>query len=1045
MRNEGRRERANDGGTSGDARRDRILVVEDERSTALIMRKLLERKLSAEVRVASCCAEARERIASGGFDLVTLDYQLPDGSGLDLLGEIAEVAGGTPVIVVTGHGDEKTAVEAYNLGASGYIIKDRKMDTLLVEEAERALEFRKTINALAESERLYRMLFDNVAEPIYTHDENLLVVDINQAAVDAIGYTPEELIGRNILEVGVLHPEDIPKAIANTRDLLKTGAVKTNEYRLIHKSGKELVARITGSALRDEKGDVVLFTNVARIVTEEKAAEARLKRSEALFRSLFENMGDPLVAYDSNLICVDANHLLLETIGYSREEIVGKNILEVGVIHPDDIASITRDIQRFSEGEDIVRAEHRLVTRDGRVIVTDMSGSAVRDERGDVAIVTCVLRDVTQKKVSDSALQESEERYRVLQENIAEALYCYDMDLTLVDINRETTKLLGYGKDELLGRNILEVGVLHPDDFGIAKRNIEDLLAGKDVGRPRYRFIKKNGEVVLVEASPAVVRDEDGNPLLVTTLAIDVTEQEKARQALESSERRYRALFQDNPCMLFTLDGEGTVLAVNDFGASQLGYEAGELEGGCVLDVFHEDDREAVAGQLDSCVADPLEVFNWQFRKVRKNGDTLWVQEYARAVPDPVDGMRILVVCEDITEQKEGEERLAAANRQLESIIEFLPDATFIINDEKRVIAWNRAMEEMTGVPKADILEKSHLSAAVPFYGEERPILIDLQGTDDDELASRYYSVKRKGGSVYAEVFVPALYGGKGAFVLAVAAPLFDADGHPVGYIESIRDITDRKRADEALKEELEARKARENELKAANIELSGFTHTVSHDLKGPITTTRTGLEVAKDMILEPGAPGSPEEVAELLDSLMETMDTCYKLVNELLALAESGQVPHDVSRVDVGAVVRQCLDSMSRLIDERGVTVEVDPDMGTVLANRTHVYQVFSNLISNAVRHNRVPEPFVEVRNLGISGDGLHRFMIRDRGPGFPESYLDNLFLPFFKAEGGGTVLGLAIVDKVLNVYGGTIEARNEGGALVEFALRDFDGSDTA
>jgi len=134
-------------------------------------------------------------------------------------------------------------------------------------------------------------------------------------------------------------------------------------------------------------------------------------------------------------------------------------------------------------------------------------------------------------------------------------------------------------------------------------------------------------------------------------------------------------------------------------------------------------------------------------------------------------------------------------------IIDFQPDATVVIDVDNKIIAWNRAMEEMTGVKKEDIIGQESHAGTVPFYGEKRPYLLDLIGISDEELQSKYQYVKRKGKTLFTEVFAPALYDGKGAYVWVTGSPLFDIHGKRIGAIESIRDITDRKTAEEKLKE----------------------------------------------------------------------------------------------------------------------------------------------------------------------------------------------------------------------------------------------------
>ena len=168
----------------------------------------------------------------------------------------------------------------------------------------------------------------------------------------------------------------------------------------------------------------------------------------------------------------------------------------------------------------------------------------------------------------------------------------------------------------------------------------------------------------------------------------------------------------------------------------------------------------------------------------------------------------VIATLRDVTERKQAEDALRESEQRLTDIIDFLPDATFAVDREGKVIAWNRAIEDMTGIPKEEMVGKSGYAYAVPFFGEPRPILIDLVLRDMKEIEKKYYFFRRNGDQLIAEAFAPMLNRGNGAYLWGIASPLYDSSGSIVGAIQSIRDITERKRTEKALLESEERYRA---------------------------------------------------------------------------------------------------------------------------------------------------------------------------------------------------------------------------------------------
>jgi PAS domain S-box-containing protein len=165
-------------------------------------------------------------------------------------------------------------------------------------------------------------------------------------------------------------------------------------------------------------------------------------------------------------------------------------------------------------------------------------------------------------------------------------------------------------------------------------------------------------------------------------------------------------------------------------------------------------------------------------------------------------------------QQRRAEASIRDLERREADIINFLPDGTFAIDLDGKVIAWNRAMEEMTGVKAEEILGKGNYEYALPFYGTRRPLLLDLVLQEDKETEKKYPHIIRKDRKLISEISIPILYGGKGAYLWFIASPLYETHGHITGAIESIRDITDRKMTENELRAAYEQITATEEELR---------------------------------------------------------------------------------------------------------------------------------------------------------------------------------------------------------------------------------------
>ena len=389
-----------------------------------------------------------------------------------------------------------------------------------------------------------------------------------------------------------------------------------------------------------------------------------------------------------------------------------------------------------------------------------------------------------EKEVAEEA-RNSEERFRLFTENAQDLIYRYRYTPTpgFEYVSPSATAITGYTPEEHYADPELGFKIVHPDDRPLLEsvvRSPESPLV--------LRWRHKDGSIIWTEQRNKPIYDEAGNLVALEGIVRDITESKQAEEALRESEERYKALYEDNPSMYFTLDVEGTVLSVNRFGAEQLGYTVEELVGHPVLDVFHEEDKEGVSRHLSTCLQDPERIGCWEVRKVRKDGSTLWVRENVRVVRSPDDGTVILVACEDVTERKRAEEELRLQKTLLEAQSEASIDGILVVSDEGRMVSFNRCFVEMWEIPDEVIATRSDEAALQTIKDK----LVNPQ----EFLARVAYLYEHPDEESHEEILLK-----DGRTFDRYSAPVKSADGTYYGRVWFFRDITERKKAEEALGE----------------------------------------------------------------------------------------------------------------------------------------------------------------------------------------------------------------------------------------------------
>ena len=278
---------------------------------------------------------------------------------------------------------------------------------------------------------------------------------------------------------------------------------------------------------------------------------------------------------------------------------------------------------------------------------------------------------------------------------------------------------------------------------------------------------------------------------------VDEEEERQIETALRVSEDRYLALLENVPVGVCINTPDGRIVSYNSVLQRMTGYTRAEISNMKTRDFFaRSHDRQVLLRHLRNKGV----LHNYLVDLRRKDRQIL--RALVSIVPHTVTGENtILTIVQDVTEYKRMEEALVESERRFTDIINFLPDATFAIDREGRVIAWNRAMEELSGVRAVDILGKGDYEYSLPFYGKRQPLLADFVLKPDWDGEKRYSFITKEMDRLVAEPCEPLLLRGKPLYIWAKASPIYDLDGNITGVIQSVRDITAQREAEERLKE----------------------------------------------------------------------------------------------------------------------------------------------------------------------------------------------------------------------------------------------------
>ncbi len=533
----------------------------------------------------------------------------------------------------------------------------------------------------------------------------------------------------------------------------------------------------------------------------------------------------------------------------------------------------------------------------------------------------------------------------------------YDANMRLVWANKLLLDSIGEPLEKLVGNTsdqIWKQARAEIFDYPIykaqsSKQNIEEHIELKD------------GRVWSVRSSPII--NPAGEIAAFTEIIRDISDLERNNDLLKKYEQQYLALIEAVNNLAIVVDKNYRIQTIMGSRLKEYPIKPNDLLAEKLKILYPCPEGETFQGYCQR-VFETGESFSieciYEFNHIPRADRIFYFPIYGKNNQFEQVG----ILCRDITSRKKAETALQESEKTLKDIIEFLPDATFVIDRQSKVIAWNRAIEQMTGVAKEDMLGKGDFIYSVPFYGERRPILVDLIFAESQEIENKYVEVKRFGETLVAEVFIPTLNQGKGIYLWGIASPLYNHTGELVGAIESIRDISERKGA--------------ENLLKTALAEKEALLRELYHRTKNNMQMISSMLSLQTDYI-------DDKKVVEVFKD-MENRIRSMALVHQRLYQSRN------LSSIDLAEYLNELIglllqsynarpDAIKITLSAKPITVLID----TAIPCGLIINELVTNSLKYAFPDDRQGEIIV---SLDKSGENEITLVVSDNGIGLPPGF---------------------------------------------------------
>ncbi len=639
---------------------------------------------------------------------------------------------------------------------------------------------------------------------------------------------------------------------------------------------------------------------------------------------------------------------------------------------------------------------------------------------GVVVLGWLFRRSLLVRQQAAAVLYEQQERFHLTLESVGDGVIATDIEGKVTFINAVAHSLTGWTPDEARGSpletvfNIVNEETRHM----VVNPALRALKEGRIIGLANHTIlISKTGNEYPIDDSAAPIRNKLGKVSGAVLVFRDITGRKQADDRLRSSEAEFRAIFELSPVGKAQISAaSGRFQRVNTKFCELTGYSAKELAQMTPAAITLSEDRDAEAEKVASMLRGEIEVYEAEKRYVRKDGKVVWVHVNATLLRD-ANGRpdRTMAVIQDVSTRKQAEEALRESDQRYRAATAAVSALSWTNNPDGLMKGEQRGWEEFTGQSYEDYQGYGWAKAIHPEDAE--PTIEAWNRAVAEKRTFEFeHRVRRRDGEWRA--------------CSIRAVPILSVDDTIREWVGVHTDITDQKRNEEKLRQFAA-------ELSEAHHRKDEFLATLAHELRNPLAPIRSGLQLMK--LAGP-------EVAENARLMMERqVKQMVRLLDDLMDLSRisQGKIELRKERVQLEEVLNSALETSRPLIEQMGheLTIALPEQPLIVEADTTRLAQVFLNLLNNAAKYS---DPTSRIQ-LNVERQGREAVVsVKDTGIGISSDEMPRIFDMFAQIDRslgmshGGLGIGLTLVRRLIEMHGGTVEARSEGpGRGSEFIVR--------